>query len=114
METIYDKILRIVGDTSWSASVEDKSYVEFSTYTTFGNDFSFAIRVGRDDDLSDIADEIKEYINGFDVDYEAYLWICDHGHGKNGAPYHIKDIVSDMEDARDSVKKLAQVFEKSV
>ena len=43
METIYDKILRIVGDTSWSASVEDKSYVEFSTYTTFGNDFSFAI-----------------------------------------------------------------------
>jgi predicted ATPase len=36
------------------------------------------------------------------------------GHGKNGAPYHIKDIVSDMEDARDSMKKLAQVFEKSV
>lgn len=114
METIYDKILRIVGDTSWSASVEDESYVEFSTYTTFGNDFNFAIRVGRDDDLSDIADRIKEYIDGFDVDYEAYLWIGDDGHGKSGAPYHIKDIVSDMEDARDSMKKLAQVFEKNV
>lgn len=34
METIYDKILRIVGYTSWSASVEDKSYVEFSTFKT--------------------------------------------------------------------------------
>ena len=113
METIYDKIVRMAGDTSWSVSIEDESYVEFSTYTTFGNDFGFAIRIYRDDDLSDIIDRIKEYIDDFDVDYEAYLWIGADGHGKNGAPYHIKDIVSDMEDARDSMKKLVQAFEKS-
>lgn len=115
METIYDKISRIVRDTSWSsARVEDKTCVEFSTNTIFGHDFSFVIRVGEDDDLFDIADRIKENIDGFDVDYEAYLWIGYDGHGKNGAPYHIKDIVSEMEDARDSMEELAQVFEKSV
>ena len=47
---------------------------------------------------------MKRYYEDFDPDYEAYLWIGDDGHGRNGAPYHIKDIVSDMEEAAALVK----------
>ena len=39
---------------------------------------------------------IHEYYENFDVDEEAYIWIGSDGHGKNGAPYHIADIVKDM------------------
>ena len=36
----------------------------------------------------------------FDPDYEAYWWIGHDGHGKCSAPYHIKDIVDEMEEAK--------------
>lgn len=44
-------------------------------------------------------DNIHEYYENFDVDEEAYIWIGSDGQGKNGAPYHIADIVKDMEEA---------------
>ena len=47
---------------------------------------------------------MKRYYEDFDPDYEAYLWIGDDGHGRNGAPYHIKDIVSDMEEAEEQIR----------
>ena len=49
-----------------------------------------------------------------DRDYEAYLWIGNDGHGKNGAPYHIKDIVSDMEEAEKQIHDLLEALETEV
>lgn len=54
---------------------------------------------------------MKRYYEDFDPDYEAYLWIVDDGHGRNGAPYHIKDIVSDMEEAEEQIYELLQALE---
>lgn len=51
------------------------------------------------EDIDTLIADMEQYFEGFDPDYEAYLWIGNDGHGKNGAPYHIKDIVSDMEEA---------------
>ena len=51
------------------------------------------------------------FTGGLHPDYEAYLWIGDDGHGRNGAPYHIKDIVSDMEEAEEQIYELLQAFE---
>lgn len=53
----------------------------------------------EDDDMEAFIDNIHEYYENFDVDEEAYIWIGSDGHGKNGAPYHIADIVKDMEEA---------------
>lgn len=50
----------------------------------------------QDDDMEAFIDNIHEYYENFDVDEEAYIWIGSDGHGKNGAPYHIADIVKDM------------------
>ena len=33
----------------------------------------------------------------FDVDLEVSRWIGEDGHGRNGAPYHIRDILKEME-----------------
>lgn len=54
---------------------------------------------------------MKRYYEDFDPDYEAYLWIGDDGHGRNGAPYHIKDIVSDMEETEEQIYELLQALE---
>ena len=45
-----------------------------------------------------------------DVDEEAYIWIGSDGHGKNGAPYHIADIVKDMEEAEVMMADLYEAF----
>ena len=64
------------------------------------------------DCIESLADEIEAYHEGFDPDYEASLWIGPDGHGHNGAPYHIKDIVADMEEAEDMVYGLLEAIRK--
>lgn len=55
----------------------------------------------------------KGYYEGFDPDEEAYLWIGDDGHGRNGAPYHVRDIVADMEVAEGMVLDLLTALEEA-
>ena len=64
------------------------------------------------DCIDSLADEIEDYYEGFDPDYEASLWIGPDGHGKRGAPYHIKDIVVDMKEAEKMVYRLLEAVRK--
>ena len=36
-----------------------------------------------------------EDVRNYDPDYETYLWKSSDGHGINGAPYHIRDILAE-------------------
>ncbi len=60
----------------------------------------------QNDDLDSLVGNIKEYYDNFDVDEEAYLWLDETGHGKNGAPYRMKDVVKDMEEAEKMIDRL--------
>ena len=55
---------------------------------------------------------IHDYYENFDVDAEAYIWIGSDGHGANGAPYHIVDIVKDMEEAEAMIADLYEAFKQ--
>ena len=83
---------------------------EFSQYTKAGQDFNFSAEM-RYADPDTLIKSVREYYENYDPDEEAYLWIGDDGHGKNGAPYHISDIVADMEDAESMVGTLLEAFE---
>jgi len=37
---------------------------------------------------------------------EAYLWLDSNGHGKNGAPYRMRDVLDDMEEAEKMIETL--------
>lgn len=65
----------------------------------------------QNEDIDTLIAGMKRYYEDFDPDYEAYLWIGDDGHGRNGAPYHIKDIVSDMEEAEEQIYELLHALE---
>ena len=63
----------------------------------------------KGNDTDSLLQEIEEYYEGFDLDYEACLWI-----DKNGAPYRIKDIVNDMEQAEAMIEKLYETLKTTM
>ncbi len=78
---------------------------EFSKYTPAGQDFSFSATM-KDNSLDSLVADMEEYYEGFEVDSETYLWLDDNGHGKNGAPYRMKDVLADMEAAKKYIESL--------
>jgi hypothetical protein len=110
---IQQKITEIAEILGWSVDFSEsqngKTDVNFAKYTSYGQDFNFSVEL-EDDDMEAFIDNIHEYYENFDVDEEAYIWIGSDGHGKNGAPYHIADIVKDMEEAEVMIADLYEAF----
>ena len=112
---IQQKITEIAEMLGWSVDFSEsqngKTDVNFAKYTSYGQDFNFSVEL-EDDDMEAFIDNIHEYYENFDVDEEAYIWIGSDGHGKNGAPYHIADIVKDMEEAEVMMADLYEAFKQ--
>lgn len=60
------------------------------------------------------AKEVVALADAFDPDYEASLWLGPDGHGANGAPYHIRDILDDMDAVKNAYDELADAFRSYV
>lgn len=75
---------------------------EFGKFTPAGRDFSFSAEM-KCANINSLINNIEEYYEGFDVDYEAYIWLDQSGHGRNGAPYRMRAVLEDME-ATEKVK----------
>lgn len=112
---IQQKITEIAEILGWSVDFSEaqngKTDVNFAKYTSYGQDFNFSVEL-EDDDMEAFIDNIHKYYEDFDVDEEAYIWIGSDGHGKNGAPYHIADIVKDMEEAEVMMADLYEAFKQ--
>lgn len=107
---ISDKITECAESNGWSVSLDteqEKGIVvfEFSKYTPAGQDFSFSATM-KGNSFDSLVADMEEYYEGFDVDSETYLWLDDNGHGKNGAPYRMKDVLADMEEAERGIEIL--------
>lgn len=53
---------------------------------------------------------MREYWQNFDPDEEAAKWIGEDGHGVNGAPYSLREILNDMVDCEDMLCELLVAF----
>ncbi len=85
---------------------------EFSRFTPAGQNFSFQVAMNGGN-LKSLIQEMMEYYEAFDADAEAYLWLDSSGHGRNGAPYRMKDVLADMEAAEQMIKELLQALIES-
>lgn len=117
IQDIIDRITECAEAQGWSVHASknpnaDIWQFEFSQYTNAGQDFNFSAEL-KDGEPDNLIKSVREYYEGFDPDEEAYLWIGDDGHGKNGAPYRIRDIVADMEDAESMVLDLLAALEET-
>lgn len=95
-----EQLIKIAEELGWNVDI-DENEITFSQYTSRGQDISFYV-----DKNKDIAEEVRNYHESYDPSEEAILWCDSSGHGKNGAPYHLKDIVADMEEAEEMVYSL--------
>ena len=85
-------------------------YVEFSRYSSKGQDFRFDICLKNMELIGDFLLELYTYYNDFDVSEETALWIDEFGHGKNGAPYELEDVLDDMKECEKSIMDLYDVI----
>lgn len=115
--TIIEQITTVAQGLCWNVEINtsEPNLVEFDfqQYTPKGQDFSFSVGM-KVDDINGFLNEIEKYYEAFDADYEAYLWIGTDGHGKHGAPYHIIDIVADMEQAEARIKTLYEILKTAI
>ncbi len=94
----------------WNCKIrkeKDGYYVCFNTDSKFGQDVCFEYNVST---LEQIKDEVLETHMNYDPSEEAMLWVGEDGHGKNGAPDDIRDIITDMEDVESKLEDLYTVL----
>ena len=116
MDKKFEKIYEIAESEGWQVDYyyvdeqETKVTFSFEKYSPAGQDFYFEVSVPNEEDedifYDNVADAIYEYWEGFDVCYETYIWLDETGHGKNGAPYDMKDVYEDTQACEDMTHDL--------
>lgn len=91
-------------ENEWSIQHEDENIYLLGKYSSAGQDFSITIDTEADPAL--FLNNLYERHSNFDVSEEASYWLDESGHGKNGAPYDMKDVYEDMEECRDNILEL--------
>lgn len=112
LEKLINRITDIAEDKGWAVNTETKGAIvefEFSQSTDFEQDFSFSASM-NDGDIYTLIESVNDYYEGYDPDEEAMLWVGPDGHGKNGAPYRLSDIINDMEQAESMVNELLETL----
>ena len=86
-------------ELGWNVS-KYEDYYTLQHYSPEGQDFSFDVYM---DDLGECVDERTYFVDSvyrsydeYDPSLEAYYWLDDSGHGRNGAPYEMGDVYADM------------------
>ena len=100
-------VINEIENNDFTVELEGNGIYRFSRYSSMGQDFSFSIDIGKNH--YEFLDNILEYYNMFDISYEAYLWLDEFGHGKNGAPYEMIDVYKDMEECKEFIYELYQI-----
>lgn len=109
IERIKKEITEIAESLNFNITIsEDEDVnISFAKTSSYGQDFNFEISVDKDASMIEIWRELQSYQNNFDVSAEAYLWLDESGHGKNGAPFEMIDVYKDMEECKGFVTELA-------
>lgn len=95
MNNYMKKVTEIAEALGWSITVDGED-ADFQYYTSYGQDCHMNITLTEDHDL--FLRRIYEEYETYDVSEETALWIDSTGHGKNGAPHDIEDILNDMKE----------------
>lgn len=111
MKTRLEKMLDRAKELEWAIyKDEDSTEIELNKYSPEGQDFNIYIDTENDADI--FLHNLYDYTNNFDVSYEAYIWLDNTCHGKNGAPNDMKDVYEDMEACLEMTKELLYELEQ--
>lgn len=100
---ILKSYIEIAENLDWSIEVKD-NYCTLETYTPYGQDAYFEFDF--DGTVEDFVEQIGELYGKYDVSEEVRLWTDASGHGRNGAPYELEDIIAGMKYIENALKEL--------
>lgn len=103
-------LMSIAEEFDWNATYDGEG-LELEKYSSFGQDFICSI---KGTDAGALRDSLKSYIDDFDPDEEAIKWVGPDGHGVNGAPYRLRDIIADMDECLEMMKELLKKWEEKI
>lgn len=113
MLDLKNKIIEIAEANGWSVYIEDESEgnicFDFGKYSPAGQDFHVSAEL-ENNEPDTLTDNLYARYSDFDVSSETYLWLDNDGHGKNGAPYDMKDLYEDMEACQEMIMDLYNIF----
>lgn len=102
MKTIQE-VLNKIEELGWNITDEDSSYL-LSQYSPAGQDFNVSIE--KSDNVNEFINNIYKVYENYDVSEEVRLWTDESGHGKNGSPYEIEDLLEDMKWCKQAIYDL--------
>lgn len=97
--------------TNWKIEKYDGNYISFQQYTPEGQDFSIELSAETCEELSE---QIYDYYLNYDESEETMLWLDESGHGINGAPYMMTDILEDMRWCKEQIYELSKLVCKLI
>lgn len=89
-------------ELDWTIEEVDGEY-QFQRYSPEGHDFHMYIKGKTAEEL---IVNIYEYYEDYDVSEEASCWVDHTGHGTNGAPYELEDLVEDFKACKNMILDL--------
>ncbi len=111
MKLTKRKIEDIAEKLGWSVEWHEESgekSAEFSQYSPAGEDYSFDVSY---ENLDEVAIQVHEFWQNYDVSEEASKWLGPDGHGVNGAPYEMADLLDDKKAIESMVKELGDALQ---
>ncbi len=105
---MYGRLVDILENSPVNWEVLQNDANEFS-FRWLGGDYDYSVEL-HGGSLKELAEEAYKVSESFDADEETSLWIGNDGHGQNGAPYHVRDILNEMDELADDLEKLWRVL----
>ena len=85
-----NKMIQIAQGLNWTIK-EYEDYYFIQKYSPADQDFFIEIDKEWVNNIHDFIAELNDRYESFDISEETYLWLDETGHGKNGAPYDMRD-----------------------
>ena len=112
-----DKVTKIAEEDDWSVYNYDKAFdrvsLEFGKYSSRDQDFSFSINC-KTGSVDEFIEAIEDYYDDYDPSEEASIWLDPNGHGKNGAPHDLEDVLNDMKECKENVRSLLDCYKEKL
>lgn len=101
-----EKLLKKCKELGFTVTQNDDNTVLISQFSPEGQDCNVYVKTDN------MIENLRSYTANFDVSEETYYWLDNCGHGKNGAPYDMKDLYEDMQWWKDTLSVLINELEK--
>lgn len=112
---LEEMIIEIAANEGWTVDIsevnENVCNICFQCYSPEGHDFSFDVEI-KNNNPESLLEEMADYYDDFNPDREALQWCDQDGHGINGAPKRLKDIIIDFEKIEEAIHQLQLTYRR--